>query len=145
MHTKAALEQTTTTARDDRERITRGLPNEIETGHLSADLDAKRDLFCDTAAGAQASAKLFSLVEACKANGVDVYCYLVALPEALPYPRTGVGIRTIEQCADVTHVSKMHFENSTKNAQSHDERLEISAAMSQPNGGVDSTALDGGL
>jgi hypothetical protein len=94
MHTKAVLEQTTTTARDDRERITRGLPNEIETGHLSADLDAKRDLFCDTAAGAQASAKLFSLVEACKANGVDVYCYLVALPEALPYPRTGVGIRT---------------------------------------------------
>jgi hypothetical protein len=39
----------------------------------------------------------------------------------------------------------MHFENSTKNAQSHDERLEIAAAMSQPNGGVDSTALDGGL
>jgi hypothetical protein len=41
-------------------------------------------------------------------------------------------------------VSKLHFENSTKNAQLHDERLEIAAAVSQPNGGVDSKPLMAG-
>ncbi|KHK49409.1 hypothetical protein PI87_25670 [Ralstonia sp. A12] len=40
--------------------------------------------FCDTAAGANASANLYSLVEEAKANGVDAYQYLVALLKALP-------------------------------------------------------------
>lgn len=45
-------------------------------------------LFCDTVGGATASANLYSLIETAKANGVDVYRYLVALFKALPYART---------------------------------------------------------
>ena len=36
-------------------------------------------LFCDTVAGAKASANLYSIIETCKANGVDAYQYLVSL------------------------------------------------------------------
>ena len=36
-------------------------------------------LFADTVAGANASANIYSLIETCKANGVDTYRYLVAL------------------------------------------------------------------
>ncbi|EQA90436.1 hypothetical protein M218_04730 [Burkholderia pseudomallei MSHR338] len=35
-------------------------------------------------AGANGSANLYSLIETCKANGVDAYQYLVALFKALP-------------------------------------------------------------
>ncbi|KWZ50451.1 hypothetical protein WS92_23895 [Burkholderia sp. MSMB1588] len=45
-------------------------------------------LFSDTVAGAQASANLYSLVETCKANGVDPYRYLVSLFRALPKATT---------------------------------------------------------
>jgi hypothetical protein len=45
-------------------------------------------LFCDTVAGANASANLYSLVETAKANGVDPYQYLVALFRALPLAQT---------------------------------------------------------
>lgn len=45
-------------------------------------------LFCDTVAGANASASLYSLVETCKANDVDPYQYLVALFKALPHAQT---------------------------------------------------------
>jgi hypothetical protein len=41
-------------------------------------------LFADTVAGAQASANLYSLVESCKANGIDPYRYLCWLFERLP-------------------------------------------------------------
>ncbi|CAB3801269.1 hypothetical protein LMG28688_05307 [Paraburkholderia caffeinitolerans] len=41
-------------------------------------------LFADTVAGAQASANLYSLVESCKANGIDPYRYLVWLFTKLP-------------------------------------------------------------
>ena len=41
-------------------------------------------LFADTVAGAQASANLYSLVETCKANGIDPYAYLVSLFRKLP-------------------------------------------------------------
>lgn len=41
-------------------------------------------LFSDTVAGAQASANLYSLVETCKANGVEPYRYLVWLFQKLP-------------------------------------------------------------
>lgn len=34
-------------------------------------------LFADTVEGAHASANLYSLVETCKAIGIDPYCYLV--------------------------------------------------------------------
>ena len=41
-------------------------------------------LFADTVAGANASANLYSLVETCKANGIDPYAYLVNLFRKLP-------------------------------------------------------------
>lgn len=45
-------------------------------------------LFCDTVAGAQASANLYSLIETCKANGIEPYTYLVALFRQLPLAKT---------------------------------------------------------
>jgi transposase len=45
-------------------------------------------LFADTVAGAQASANLYSLVETCKANGIDPYRYLVWLFAKLPLATT---------------------------------------------------------
>ncbi len=42
-------------------------------------LGRKGWLFATTVAGANASANLYSLVETCKANGVDPYRYLVWL------------------------------------------------------------------
>ena len=45
-------------------------------------------LFCDTVGGAHASANLYSLIETCKANGVDPYRYLTALFKALPLAQT---------------------------------------------------------
>ena len=36
-------------------------------------------------AGAKASANLYSLIETCRANNVDIYQYLVDLFKALPY------------------------------------------------------------
>ena len=48
----------------------------------------KNFLFCDTVAGAKASANLYSLVETCRANNVDIYQYLIDLFKALPYANT---------------------------------------------------------
>jgi transposase len=45
-------------------------------------------LFSDTVAGAKASASLFSLVETCKANGIEPHAYLSRLFERLPHLRT---------------------------------------------------------
>jgi transposase len=45
-------------------------------------------LFCDTVAGARASANLYSLIETCKANGIEPYNYLVALFRHLPLAKT---------------------------------------------------------
>lgn len=45
-------------------------------------------LFSDTVAGANASANLYSLVQTCKANGIDSYRYLHALFIALPNATT---------------------------------------------------------
>jgi hypothetical protein len=45
-------------------------------------------LFADTVGGAAASANLYSLIETCKANGVDPYIYLVELLRALPLATT---------------------------------------------------------
>ena len=45
-------------------------------------------LFTDTVAGANASANLYSLVETCKANGIDPYVYLVSLFRKLPAAKT---------------------------------------------------------
>jgi len=45
-------------------------------------------LFCDTVAGAQASANLYSLIETCKANNIEPYNYLVGLFRQLPLAKT---------------------------------------------------------
>lgn len=52
-------------------------------------------LFCDTVAGANASANLYSLIETSKANGVDAYSYLIALFKALPLVRTADDYETL--------------------------------------------------
>lgn len=41
-------------------------------------------LFCDTVAGANASANLYSLIETAKANGIEPYAYLRTVFTALP-------------------------------------------------------------
>lgn len=45
-------------------------------------------LFADTVGGANASANLYSIIETCKANGIDPYQYLVGLFKALPLATT---------------------------------------------------------
>jgi hypothetical protein len=45
-------------------------------------------LFADTVAGANASANLYSLLQTCKANGIDGYAYLRRLLIALPKAST---------------------------------------------------------
>ncbi len=50
--------------------------------------DRRGWLFSDTVAGANASANLYSMVQTCKANGMDSYRYLRALFIALPNART---------------------------------------------------------
>jgi transposase len=45
-------------------------------------------LFADTVAGAHASANLYSIIETCKANGIDPYAYLVSLFRKLPAAKT---------------------------------------------------------
>ncbi|WP_322067352.1 IS66 family transposase [Burkholderia ubonensis] len=52
-------------------------------------------LFADTVAGAQASANLYSLVETCKANGIDPYRYLVWLFAKLPLAVTADDYATL--------------------------------------------------
>ena len=72
----------------------------VEDGHHPIDNNAcensirpfvvgrKNWLFSDTVAGANASANLYSLLETCKANGVNAYQYLRALLIALPKAKT---------------------------------------------------------
>jgi transposase len=44
-------------------------------------------LFCDTPAGAEASARLYSLVETAKANALEPYTWLVKVMRGLPEAR----------------------------------------------------------
>jgi len=61
------------------------------SGKLSADdplqpfvIGRKNWLFCSTVAGANASANLYSLIEAAKANGIEPYAYLRRVFTTLP-------------------------------------------------------------
>jgi hypothetical protein len=49
----------------------------------------KNWMFAKTVAGAQASANLYSLIETCRANGVEPYRYLAWLLTRLPMAQTG--------------------------------------------------------
>lgn len=51
-------------------------------------LGRKAWLFSDTVGGAKASANLYSLVQTCAANRIDIYTYLVDLFRALPLAKT---------------------------------------------------------
>jgi transposase len=44
----------------------------------------KNWLFCDTVAGSNPSANLYSLIETAKANGIEPYAYLRTMFTALP-------------------------------------------------------------
>ena len=48
----------------------------------------RNGLFSDTVDGAQASANLYSLIETCKANGINPYDYLIAVFRQLPLAKT---------------------------------------------------------
>ncbi|WP_374088195.1 transposase [Methylomicrobium lacus] len=52
-------------------------------------------LFCDTVAGANASANLYSLIETCKASGIDPYTYLVDVFRCLPLAKTADDFETL--------------------------------------------------
>ncbi|KVR54996.1 hypothetical protein WK18_28870 [Burkholderia ubonensis] len=53
------------------------------TSHTKASWNVER-LFSDTVTGPQASVNLYSLVETCKANGIEAYRYLAWLFAKLP-------------------------------------------------------------
>ena len=48
-------------------------------------LGRKNWLFCDTPKGAEASAIVYSIVESCKANGIEPFAYLQHVLVELPY------------------------------------------------------------
>jgi transposase len=52
-------------------------------------------LFCDTPAGAHASAKLYSLIETCKAAGLEPFAYLRHIFEKLPQAKTLVDVEAL--------------------------------------------------
>lgn len=55
----------------------------------------KNWLFCDTPAGAEASAGLYSLIETAKANGLNIIEYLKALFKRLPYAESEEELKTL--------------------------------------------------
>lgn len=52
-------------------------------------------LFCDTPVGASASAKLFSIVMTCRANGIEPYAYLSYLFEEFPKATTAAHLEAL--------------------------------------------------
>ena len=55
----------------------------------------KNWLFCDTVAGARASAGLYSLIETARANGLNPFDYLKSLFEKLPFAETNGQLRQL--------------------------------------------------
>lgn len=55
----------------------------------------KNWLFCDTVAGAEASAALYSLIETARANGLNSFDYLKSIFEKLPYAETEGQIKRL--------------------------------------------------
>ena len=62
--------------------------NRVENAIRPFAVGRKGWLFSDTVKGALASANLYSLVETCKANGVEPHAYLTFLFERLPHLKT---------------------------------------------------------
>jgi hypothetical protein len=55
----------------------------------------KNWLFSDTPAGANASAKLYSIIETAKANGLEPYAYLRLIFAGLPQATTPAGVEAL--------------------------------------------------
>ncbi len=55
----------------------------------------KNWLFCDTVAGAKASAALYILIETARANGLNPFEYLKLLFEKLPYAETNAHLKLL--------------------------------------------------
>jgi len=55
----------------------------------------KNWLFCDTVAGAKASAALYSLIESARAYGLNPYDYLKMLFNKLPFAETNDQLRNL--------------------------------------------------
>jgi transposase len=84
-----------------------GLTTYLDNGHLPIDnngaengirpfvIGRKNWLFADTQKGAEASAKLYSIIETSKANGHDVYHYLSYLFKHLPQAKTEEDIKAL--------------------------------------------------
>jgi len=63
----------------------------------------KNFLFCDTVAGANASANLYSLIETAKANGIEPYAYLRTVFTELPQ---ATSVDKIEACCPCRMTAK---------------------------------------
>ncbi len=93
----------------------------VEDGRLRSDnnltenairpfvIGRKNVLFCDTVAGANASANLYSLIETAKANGVEPYAYLrtvfAELPQATSVDEIEALLPVLDDNADAARVS----------------------------------------
>ena len=61
----------------------------------NAMIGRKNFLFCDSVAGANASANLYSLIETAKSNGIEPYAYLKMLFTELPKAGTVEDVETL--------------------------------------------------
>jgi len=69
--------------------------NLVENAIRPFAIGRKAWLFCDSQAGAKASANLYSLVETAKANGINDYAYLKYVFAQLPTAKTDEAIRAL--------------------------------------------------
>ena len=69
--------------------------NPVENALRPFVVGRKNWLFCDTVAGAHASARLYSLIETAKANGLDPYAYLRHVFTELPKVRSLAEIEAL--------------------------------------------------
>jgi len=84
-------------ATDGRLRIDNNL---VENSIRPFVIGRKNYLFCDTVAGANASANLYSLIETAKANGIEPYAYLKSVFTELP------NAGTVEDVEDLLPIAE---------------------------------------
>ena len=84
-------------ATDGRLRIDNNL---VENSIRPFVIGQKNYLFCDTVAGANASANLYSLIETAKTNGIEPYAYLKTVFTVLPNAMTVEDIEALLPITD---------------------------------------------
>ena len=90
-------------------------------------LGRKAWLFADTPAGAEASARLYSLIETAKANGLEPYAYLARVFADLPAAIAATDDAAIETTSALEHRRNRRLASATAAAMSilgHDHRPE---------------------